>query len=146
MILYLDTSSLVKLYMDEVGSKDMEALAGRASAIATSWLAYAEARSAFARKRREKDLTDLEYHFAIAALERDWDTYLTIDVAAKIVRDAGRLAEKHALKALDAVHLASALSVKEDQELSFQSLVLSSADIRLLGAGRAEGLATADDA
>ena len=49
LILYLDTSALVKLYVRERGSARVRAQVGKADAIATSVVAYAEARAAFAR-------------------------------------------------------------------------------------------------
>ena len=53
MILYLDTSALVKLYVQEPGTDAVKAWVAEAEAAATSWVAYAETRAAFARARRE---------------------------------------------------------------------------------------------
>ena len=53
MTLYLDTSSLVKLYVTESGSKVVRQLVGDANVVATSVVAYAETRAALARLRRE---------------------------------------------------------------------------------------------
>ena len=53
MILYLDTSSLVKLYMEEEGSLKIETLVRSSEATVTSIVSYAEARAAFARRFRE---------------------------------------------------------------------------------------------
>ena len=40
LILYLDTSSLIKLYVEESGSSDIESLVGQASLVCTSVVAY----------------------------------------------------------------------------------------------------------
>jgi len=61
MMLYLDTSALVKLYVDEPMSRDLAIAVDEAEAIATSLLAYAEARAAFARARREARLSAHAY-------------------------------------------------------------------------------------
>ena len=53
MMLYLDTSALVQLYVDEKKSKTVKQAVHQADAVATSLLAYTEARAAFARSRRE---------------------------------------------------------------------------------------------
>ncbi|MEK7696897.1 MAG: type II toxin-antitoxin system VapC family toxin, partial [Pseudomonadota bacterium] len=53
MILYLDTSALVKLYVREAGSGEVKKLARESAALATSIVAYAEVRAAFARLMRE---------------------------------------------------------------------------------------------
>ena len=55
MTLYLDTSSLVKLYVDEPGSDAVHRLVGTATAVATSSIAYTETRAALTRRRRERD-------------------------------------------------------------------------------------------
>ena len=51
MTVYLDTSSLVKLYVDEPDADDVQRIVGEADVVATSVLAYPEARAAFARRR-----------------------------------------------------------------------------------------------
>lgn len=45
MILYLDTSALVKLYVRERGSVSVRALVEQADVVASSVIAYAEARA-----------------------------------------------------------------------------------------------------
>ena len=52
MTVYLDTSSLVKLYVTEAGSDVIHKLVGEADVVATSVAAYPETRAAFARLRR----------------------------------------------------------------------------------------------
>lgn len=143
MIVYLDTSSLVKLYVDEQGSEQVRELARDAYTIATSWLAYTEARSAFARKHREGVISPEEYHQRVAEFEREWGVgYLTLEVSYNILQDAGNLAVKRALRALDAIHLASALHIADGAGPP-TSLIFSSADGRLLVAAQAEGLSCA---
>ena len=60
MILYLDTSSLVKLYVEEGGSEEVRRDIHQASLVATSCVAYAEARAALARQHREGGLRTAE--------------------------------------------------------------------------------------
>ena len=57
MILYLDTSSLVKLYVEEPGSPAVHADVEGSELVTTSIVAYTEARAALARRRREGSLT-----------------------------------------------------------------------------------------
>jgi predicted nucleic acid-binding protein len=52
VILYLDTSALVKIYVEEPKSAVVRENVKQAEGIATSRIAYAEARAAFARKCR----------------------------------------------------------------------------------------------
>ena len=61
MIVYLDTSSLVKLYVEEDESSKVDALVKSSKVTATSIIANAEARAAFARRFREKAFKRDEY-------------------------------------------------------------------------------------
>ena len=136
MILYLDTSSLVKLYVEESGSADVERLVGEASLACTSVIAYAEARSALARLCREGSLSAEEHQLAKADLEADWPHFLALEISPAVWRNAGDLAETHALRGFDGLHLASFLylaSANLGEPVRFSSF-----DERLNRAARAE--------
>ena len=134
MILYLDTSSLVKLYVVEPGSEEVQELVARAELVGTSVVAYAEARAAFARHGREKSLRPAEQRRATAALDADWPRILTLDVTEALARRAGDLAERHRLRGFDALHLASFLTLSE--EFAGEELHFSAADRALERAAR----------
>jgi len=114
MILYLDTSSLVKLYVEEDKSLDIEALVESAEFAATSIVAYAEARAAFARRFREKAFTPQEYNRIKKSFDKDWNSYLILSLTEDMIRLAGNLAEKHALRGFDSIHLSSALKLRRE--------------------------------
>ena len=135
MIVYLDTSSLIKLYVEEEGSIAVRALVASAALVATCVLAYPEARSALARLRREGGLTEIEQARAKADLDRDWGGFLALPVDA-VWRQAGDLAERHGLRAADSIHLASYLSLIGRREGS--PALFSSFDERLSVAARRE--------
>lgn len=137
MILYLDTSSLVKLYVPEMESVAIKRLVGTAEVVATSQLAYVEARAAFARKRRERGLTPKDYRTVVQDFEDDWESYFIVDASNALVKLAGKLAEKHALRGYDAIHLASALTMQQQAD---RPVAFSCFDTRLSVAGRREGL------
>jgi predicted nucleic acid-binding protein len=124
LILYLDTSSLIKLYIAEEGSDEVHRLVRQSSLIATSVVAYPEARSALARLRREGSLTASGHETARAELDQDWTRYLALDVDQPVWRLAGDLAERHALRGFDSLHLASFLFLSSagfDEEVRFSS-------------------------
>jgi uncharacterized protein len=129
VILYLDTSSLVKLYVEEAGSDAVRRLVEGADRIAVSVVAYPEARAAFARRRREGGLTAAGWRGATTALERDWSRLVRVGVTEDVYRAAASLAERHALKALDSLHLASFLSLR--RRLPPRGTAFSSYDRRL---------------
>jgi predicted nucleic acid-binding protein len=107
MTLYLDTSSLVKLFVEEAGSQDVRELVAQATVVATSVVAYAETRAALARLRRSGDLSAAALGAVKRQFESQWSALLTIDVTAAIGREAGELSERYALRGFDALHLAS---------------------------------------
>ena len=107
MTLYLDTSSLVKLYVTETGSEVVRQLVGDANVVATSVVAYAETHAALARLRREGVLTASKLTSAKREFEDQWPTYLTLEATDSLCRAAGELAEKYSLRGFDSIHLAS---------------------------------------
>ena len=111
MTLYLDTSSLVKLYVGEPGSEDVRAHVERAAIVATSMIAYPEARAALARRRREGALRPAAFTAAKRHFENDWPKYVAVQVTEAVCRDAGQLAERYALRGYDSVHLACFLEI-----------------------------------
>lgn len=137
MILYLDTSSLVELYVEEEGSQAVRSEVSKATAVATSAIAHVEARAAFARKHREGGLSREEYDRMLNDFRQEWATYLAIDVSDAIVTLAGDLTERHDLRGFDAIHLASALALRDKLQ---SSIVFSCADERLTAAAEAQGL------
>lgn len=139
MILYLDTSALVKLYVEEEGSDAVRRMEEQAWVVATSRLAYAEARAALARARREGRITAQDHQRVVEDLDRDWESYFVLEVTEGLVRRAGDLAEGHALRAYDAVHLASALLLHDRVRLDVTFLCF---DERLEEAAQAAGLGT----
>jgi len=105
--LYLDTSSLVKLYVEEVGSADVRDLVAQATLVATSIVAYPETRAALARLRRGGDLSPAKFAAAKRNFEAQWPAFLTLEATAPVSREAGEFAERYALRGFHALHLAS---------------------------------------
>jgi hypothetical protein len=137
VILYLDTSVFLKQYLEEPGADRVETLVKAADTTATSLITYAEGRSGLARAVRGARLDAAGYETARHAFEQDWGGFLVREVDASTVRFAGSLAEKHFLRGLDAIQLASALSLQEalDEPVTFLA-----SDGRLMSAAAAEGL------
>lgn len=112
MILYLDTSALVKLYVDEEGAPQIRQGVRDAEVAATCEIAYVELRAALARRHRDGSLRPTEYRRAVRDLHADWPRFFLVTVGSTLVRDAGEISERYRLRAYDAVHLASSLAVQ----------------------------------
>ncbi len=111
MIAYLDTSSLVKLYVTETGSEAVRSLVASSESVATSVIAYAEARATLARQRREFRLSAAQLAACRRALDDDWPRFVAIEITLDICRAAGDIADRHGLRGFDSVHLACYLDV-----------------------------------
>lgn len=145
LTLYLDTSALLKLHVDEDGSTLVRASVREATPISTSQIAYVEARAALARRRHARELSPANHRRVLRDFEADWERYLRLDVTEDLLRAAAAVAESHRLRAYDAIHLASAilLRARSDGEVVFGSwdLALDTAAARegftlLRGRGR----------
>jgi predicted nucleic acid-binding protein len=137
MILYLDSSVLAKLYVDEDGSDEASQEAAEATTLVTSALAFPEVTAMFARRRRERVMTTKEVATAVARFREDWASIMAVTLDADLTLAAGRLAAEHGLKGADAVHLASferILATTEDDDVRFLC-----ADERLSKAARKLG-------
>lgn len=111
VMLYLDTSALIKLYVAEKGSRETRKRVRVEEHVATSRVAYPEARSALARRHREGALSSEGLRRAVSALDRDMGTFVIVELLEGVARTAGDLAQRHALRAFDAIHLASAIEL-----------------------------------
>jgi len=94
--LYLDTSSLVKLYVAEPDSDAVRKLVDAATVVATSSIAYAETRAALA------SLRPAAFPSAKKTFETVWPKYFSVDVTSALCREAGEFAERYRLRAMTA--------------------------------------------
>lgn len=108
MIIYVDTSALIKLYVAEVGSSEVRAAVQRSSAICSHAIAYVEMRAAFARAARMGRMSAGNLIRLVSEFERDWETLRRIRADTPLLKRAGTLAVAEGLRAYDAIHLAAA--------------------------------------
>ena len=73
----------------------------------------------------------------LSQFESDWKNFLAIHVTAELVQLAGDLAEKHGLRGFDAIHLASAVTLRKKLA---SPVTFSCYDIRLQNASQREKL------
>jgi predicted nucleic acid-binding protein len=137
VIAYFDTSALVPLLIDEVGSDAAGDAWDHSSRLVSVRLIRVEARAGLAQAARTNRITSAQ----LRAFARDLNGLLAqlefVEIDDALVRGAGDLAESQALRAYDAVHLAAALTVATDD------LVVVAGDRSLLSAAETAGLATA---
>lgn len=139
MILYLDTSALVKRYFREPYSDDVISRWKSATHIVTSFVAYAETRASIYRKKREGDLADSWLRKIAAAFLRDWESFIRVEVNDELNGYIDRVVEGYPLRGFDAIHLASAMVIRERLPDDF---MFACFDDRLVRAAKSEGFDT----
>ena len=107
-MLYCDTSALVKLYIEEVGSRELKAAVTAAEAVAVCRIAWAEAHAALSRRARETPEDSEPIEQAKTALAIDWPRYVVLEITQALVERAGDYADTFALRGYDSVQLAAA--------------------------------------
>lgn len=117
-IVYFDSSALVKLVVDEAGSGLAASTWDGCDSALSSRLAYPEVRAALGAAGRNHDLDNAELATAEQAWEEYWSSVRPVELTRLVERHAGQLARIHGLRGADAVHLASALAIR-DPELIF---------------------------
>lgn len=113
MILYLDTSALLKLYLEEPDSSLVRQAVAGAWATCTHLITYAEMRAALAQAVRLKRLPDSERGHHVERFESDWQLLEVIAADEPLVRRAADFTERFGLRGYDSVHLAAAERVFE---------------------------------
>ncbi len=108
-MLYLDTSALVKKYVEEPRSAEICDCISQHDAIATSTITRAEAAATFARAGRDGSLTEAGARAAHRHFVREWKTYVRIRITESLIAKADDVTWTFQLRGYDAVHLAAAL-------------------------------------
>lgn len=143
-VYFLDSSAVVKRYVEEVGTRWIEDLCDPSggSAVVLSQISLVEVAAAFASKYRRGVIDEETYYQLMADFLYDAQReYLLVPLNQAIVEMAIRLARHHQLRAYDAVQLSSALIVNRllaNRELGL--VVFVSADEALIEAAQDEKL------
>lgn len=119
MTIFLDTSSLFKLYLQEEGSEELDQLFERQviEQIHLSAISAIEFRSIVWRKVRMKQLSTSDAQFLLNSFAIDWPTYSVTPLNDHLLLLASQLLDKYGqqgLRTLDSIQLASAVSLRND--------------------------------
>jgi hypothetical protein len=141
---YLDSSALIKHYVAEPGSHWLRAtvLERDDTLLLTSRVTMVEVWSALARRQREASISLTHHADALQAFREDClKKYRFVEFEPSVYELAGRLIDRHPLRAYDAVQLASALvSGRTLTGAGLSPPTFLCADNRLLLAAQKEGL------
>lgn len=134
MIAYFDASALVPLVIEEPASDTAGQLWDSAEQVVSARLVYAEARAAVAQAQRMGRLSVQGLAEAVRDLGGMYATLRKVGIDDSLVRRAGALAQRRALRGYDALHLAAAERVASSQT------VVVAGDAALLEAAHVSGL------
>ena len=116
MIIYADTSALVKLFVTENHSDATRHTFQSAQVLGTGLVTRAELGSALARGARRGILSESKAQEARQQLQLVWPTWIHIVIGESLVARAESLAWEYKLRGYDAVHLAAAQVWQEQIE------------------------------
>lgn len=130
MKVFLDTSTLAKRYVQELGSEELEDLFfSVVKEVFVSTLALAEFAAAIGRKLRNKEMLEKSASKAMRELEKDWGgLFKKIPLTEDLAMSAASLAIQYPLKGADAIHLASAIAVGADLFVVSDNMLVSVAE------------------
>ncbi len=129
MNLFIDTSSLFKLYHREAGTKEIENvfIKNTVKTIILSEVTKAEFSSASLKKVRVKEIDIQVARKLINAFENDSGKFTFVTADSLIIETAKKLIYKYGiegLRTLDSIHLATAVIVKRQVNLNICSDIL----------------------
>lgn len=120
LTLFLDTSALVKLYVEEPESQVVYDLVNEASGVVVSTLALPEAAAALFAKARAGIISEKAAGQALSSLREQWESLERVPLQDHIAEEAAILARSKGLRGADAVQLATcALLSRERRGVRF---------------------------
>ena len=138
MILYLDTSALVKRYVREAGTDEVIALVENSASVGSISLTRVEMAAALEKTVR---LGWIKRKAALQAWQdflRHWSSFTRLNLSSGTIERASTLAWEYSLRGYDAMHLASALLWQETLDTQ---ITMATFDRDLWQASKKTGLA-----
>jgi predicted nucleic acid-binding protein len=117
------------------------AAVNRHGSVATANIAYAEMYAGMTRKYREGLISQKQYEVICKVIEDEWRAFIVVELDHDILERARDVIKRYPLRGFDAIHLASALTLKSETN---QELLFLASDQRLLKAASAEQLSILD--
>ncbi|MCK5707892.1 MAG: type II toxin-antitoxin system VapC family toxin [Candidatus Aureabacteria bacterium] len=134
MIVFMDSSALLKRYIEEHNSDKVELILEKADDIIISPITLIEINSALKRRYFEKDIEKKDYEYLLDILLQENKEYSKIKFDIELEDKAVNLIDKYQIRTLDSIQLASAMLSKCEMFVT--------ADRKLANFARSEGLKT----
>lgn len=131
---FFDSSAYAKRFVEEKGSEVIEEICLNTTELALSIVCVPEIISALNRRLREKNINQNNYQIAKTILLEEIEDVVILNITPTVIMRSIELLENITLKAMDALHVASALEWKPD--------LFVSSDIRQTETAQKSGLQT----
>ena len=141
MNIFIDTSTLFKLYHEEEGTKAIDQYLEKHTIerFYISEITKVEFSSAVCKKLRMSEITVEQAEELISLFEQDYKNYEIVEINRTLINESQILIMKYkeqGLRTLDSIRLASAKSIKDDIQIAMTS------DNRLIEIMNLEGIKT----
>lgn len=123
MSLYVDTSALLKLYVEEAESDACEAFLARDDDWVTAAHTLVEVRRNLSRLLTDEALAD-----ASAQFNDDWAGIRVIELDLRLCEAAALIAERTGARSLDALHLAAAVVTGHPRLVTYDARLAAAAE------------------
>lgn len=127
MTLYAETSAVLRWLFNESGGEAIRTLFATAQQVVSSRLILIETRRVVHRAERDSRLSAAECADVLAVFAQAAATWAILEISDQVARRAEEGFPSEPVRTLDAIHLASALLLRQ----SFPALLVVSADERV---------------
>jgi len=139
---YIDTSALLRLFFEGEDSNLVSQAIQNTVTLYASRLVLSEARVTFARGLREGRMSPDDYRESLDGLDDFWEAEIQpLEIDEAVFQSAERVAERVAIRTLDAIHLGHARMLRRELAMTGK-LAIISCDRRLLQAAATLGFET----
>ena len=127
MTVYAETSAVLRWLFAEEGGEALRAALAAAEKVTSSHLTLIETRRVVRRAERDRRITAAQSADVLAVFAQAVSTWAILEITEEVARRAEDGFPNEPVRTLDAIHLASALFLRQ----SFPDLVVASADERV---------------
>lgn len=142
-VYFIDTSALVKRYVNEIGSSYILSIFAPSvnNEVFIAAITGVEIIAAIARRQRGGSINSIDAAVLNNQFRSDYQTeYQIVQITENIIRQGMQIAETHALRGYDAVQLAASCAINQLSLANGLSLTFICADNELNIAASIEGL------
>jgi predicted nucleic acid-binding protein len=118
MVVFIDTSSLIKRYVEEQGSDEVDRYFSENTDIYISPVTPVEMYAALKRKLRDESISSETYRNALKLWQDDFNNYSVVLFNDELIAKALDIVNTHDVKTLDALQIGAALLSRAEESVT----------------------------